>query len=78
MVPYCYQSKQGPCVQSYYGQKYTITKLWDKILNMYSVYMHIGCMNKLTDFWSSIEAANKVRCDIIVTDKAGRSEVTEL
>ncbi len=42
------------------------------------VYMHIGCMNKLTDFWSSIEAADKVRCDIIVTDKAGRSKVTEL
>ncbi len=35
-------------------------------------------MNKPTDFWSSIEAADKVGCDVVVTDKAGRSKVTDL
>lgn len=33
---------------------------------------------RLTDFWSSVESADQVWCDVIVSDMGCRTEITEL
>lgn len=32
---------------------------------------------QLTDFWSSVESADQVRCDVIVSNMRRRTKVTE-